>query len=457
MKFTNLLTGILLLASAGNLTAGAGSTTNWIRVPVSLASGTLSNTGAEPVSHLIGQLSRAEATHLRVVMAEAHLGTGSLLKFVSSADGQTQTLNAAQLQMWQDTSAIFNGASVRVEVIVAPGDTGVSVEVKELMVDSGEAGNDDCCPRRRTRTLCGPDNRVASTDNRAGRIRGGCTGWLVSNGAVLTAGHCGIVAGSVLEVNVPASAANGTAVASAVQDQFPVLAGSITTSNAGGGDDWTVCRVGPNNLGQSAHLLHGFFRMTKELPAGGQTMRITGCGIDNSPLGSAPDVCGSYSDGVCTHFGLNAQNKTLQTSTGGFGSESGTSLTYSVDTEPANSGSPVIWESNGFTIGIHTNGGCSSGGGANSGTSFELDTLENAVAGVPGGNFRYLDLVKAPGGTENGSVFQPHDTLTEAVNATPVNGGLAIVTGNYTGSANRMILSKPMTMTAPVGAVTFGQ
>ena len=134
---------------------------------------------------------------------------------------------------------------------------------------------------------------MASADNRVGRIAGGCTGWLVSNGAVLTAGHCGIVAGSIFEVNVPASGANGTTVASAVQDQFPVLAGSITTANNDVGDDWTVCRIGTNSLGQFAHEMHGFFRMTRELPDDDATLRITGCGLDNTPLGSQPTVCGS--------------------------------------------------------------------------------------------------------------------------------------------------------------------
>jgi len=329
-------------------------------------------------------------------------------------------------------------------------------------VDGGGALQDAGFQAPVGRTLCGADNRVASTDNRVGRINGGCTGWLVANGAVLTAGHCRIVAGSILEVNVPASQANGARVAAAVQDQFPVLAGSITTVTNGVGDDWTVCRVGPNNLGQSAHVLHGFFRMTRELPGVDETIRITGCGIDNTPQGSQPSACGNRDNaGTCTHFGLNAQSQTLQTSTGGFtgesGSEPGISLQYAVDTEPANSGSPIIWEATGFAVGIHTAGGCTSSGGANNGTSFELNALELAIAAVPGPNARYLDTLKVPGGAEDGTVFQPHDTFSEAANAVPAGGRLSIVRGTYFGTANRGLYSKAMTLSAPVGAVILGQ
>jgi hypothetical protein len=307
-------------------------------------------------------------------------------------------------------------------------------------------------------TLCGGDERVPSTDNRVGRINGGCTGWLISNGGVLTAGHCSIVPGSIFEVNVPASQANGTTVAAATRDQFPVLAGSITTINNGPGDDWTVCRLNTNNLGQYAHELHGFFRMARDLPPVGQLLRITGCGVDVSPQGTQPMVCVAFNaQGACTHAGPNAQNQTLQTSTGAFFGANGNALQYAVDTEPANSGSPIIWEGTGFAIGVHSFGGCTSDGGANSGTWFGLNTLENAIATVPGPNTRYLDTVKAPDGAEDGTVFHPHDTLAETALAVTPGGTISIVRGAFTGPANRGTFTKQMTLIAPVGPVTLGQ
>ena len=453
---------LVLLAGLPGMASGARLETQWAQ-QVTLSSGVLANATAQPKEKLIGLLMAPAAARVRVVVAKAALGEASKVRFVSEKDGQSQTLDAAQLAMWSHTSALFNGSTVRVELVVAPGDRDVSIQVDQMLAFSDEptASPDkgDQLSEPIPETLCGTDNRVASTDNRSGRIAGGCTGWLTANGAVLTAGHCGIVAGNILEVRVPASGANGNTVASAVQDQFPVLANSITTVNSGVGNDYTVCRVGPNNLNQTAHQLHGFFRMTRDLPAVGSLLRVTGCGIDNTPVGSEPTVCGNFNSmGVCTHFGLNAQNQTQQTSTGSFTSETGTgtviSLQYSVDTEPANSGSPIIWEANGFTVGIHTAGGCTSSGGANNGTSFELNALENAIDAVPGANCRYLDRVKAPSGTEDGGVFQPFDTVAEAVNAVPAGGIISVVTGSY--SAAGVTINKSMTLRAPVGAVTFG-
>ena len=313
-------------------------------------------------------------------------------------------------------------------------------------------------------TLCGGDERVASTDNRVGRINGNCTGWLISNGGVLTAGHCGIAPGSIFEVNVPASQANGTTVGAAMRDQFPVLAGSITTINNGPGNDWTVCRLSTNNLGQYAHELHGFFRMARELPAVGQSLRITGCGVDVTPQGTQPTVCVAFnSQGTCTHSGPNAQNQTLQTSTGPFFGANGTALLYAVDTEPANSGSPIIWEGNEFTIGIHSFGGCTSDGGANSGTWFGLNTLENAIATVPGPNTRYLDTVNYPGApADTGSIFAPDHSLRAAYDHVPNGGIISMVRGNYSRTAfgNTGTFGndgKTVRLEAPVGPVTIGQ
>ena len=451
---------LLLLAMQTFLAGGAFGVTQRIH-EASLSSGVFANTTGEFETHVVGEVKAVGAARVRVPLSVINLGRSSKIRFVSLADGQSQTLDSAQLALWSYTSALFNGDAVRLELVVAAGDQGVSVQVTRVLgfVDQAESdGVSDCCGGGEVESLCGPDNRGSSSDNRVGRIGGRCTGWLVSNGAVLTAGHCGIGAGEIFEVNVPASLANGTQVTSAIQDQYPVIAGSITTVNLSIGHDWSVFRIGPNSLNQSA-FQYGYFRMTRELPAGNATTRVTGCGIDNSPLGSQPMVCGNTDTaGNCTHFGLNAQNQTLQTSTGAFSSEVGggnaISLRYAVDTEPANSGSSIIWEGNGFTVGIHTNGGCTTSGGTNSGTSFELDALENAIAAVPGPNCRYLDFVKAPGGAENGTVFEPHDSLGEAINSVPVGGTLSVVGGSY--SAVGVPLDKAMTITAPVGTVHFG-
>lgn len=446
MKTIRTILTILAVALSVARSASSRTEKQWVQ-PATLSSGSFSNLTDQPQEKVIGLLHAPGGQRVRVVIA-ATLGSASQVRFVSLRDGQSQTLDSAQLAMWSNMSALFNGDTVRLELVLAPGDRDVSVHVKEVLAFSsypdGNAVAEPSNGIHEPETLCGPDDRVASNDNRVGRLTGGCTGWLISNGGVLTAGHCATVAGNILEVNIPPSQPNGTTVASAVQDQFPVLAGTITMVSGVVGNDWGVFQIGPNNLGQFAHRLHGFFRMTRELPIVGAVTRVTGCGTDNTPTGSTG--------------GYNAQNATLQTSTGSFfgetGSGGGISLQYFVDTEPGNSGSPIIWEGNGFTIGIHTAGGCTDGGGSNVGTSFELDALENAIAAVPGPNCRYLDVIKVPGGAEDGTVFQPHDTLGEAVNAVPVGGRLSVVAGIY--HAAGTTITKAMTISAPVGAATFG-
>ena len=468
MKAFIVFVASLALWQGVGFSAATNAEKKWEQ-PVSLNSGMLVNPTAEIQVRTLGVLSAPSATRVRVAFATIELGLASKVRVVSLLDQQSHTLDGRQVAEWSSLSGIFNGNKVRVEVLLAPGDS-AQVTLKKIIAfspqfDAARAG-ESCCGDRETETLCGPDNRVASGDNRVGRINGGCTGWLTANGAVLTAGHCSIAAGSVFEVNVPASQANGATVASAIQDQYAVLANSITTVNNGVGSDYTVCRIGPNSLGLFAHRQYGFFRMTRELPGGGGGLRVTGCGIDNSPQGSQPNVCGNRdSAGNCTHFGLNAQNQTLQTSTGTFtGETGGASLQYAVDTEPANSGSPIIWEATGFTIGIHTAGGCTAAGGANNGTSFEVDGLEFAIAGIPGlgvmpnigrANIRYLDSILAPGNGEDGTRLSTARHPREAINAVPAGGLLSITAGTYSASGARTI-NKRMTIRAPVGNVLLG-
>jgi V8-like Glu-specific endopeptidase len=408
------------------------------------------------------------ATKMRIHFKSHQLGKGSYVRLTSLQDYGRQELDTRSMGYWYDTSAIFNGNRVLLEVRVAPGDQGVSCEVDQLVIPC------DCGPKVAAdsflaQTLCGADSRVASGDNRVGRING-CTAWLVSNGAVLTAGHCApLAAGDTFEVNVPASTSSGGGVASAPADQFPINAASAVFVNGGSGNDFCVFRINPNGTtGQRPHVQHGFFRMSRETPVLATTIRVTGFGIDNSPLGTGTACCNTDSNGNCTHPRCNSQSRTLQTSTGGFAGEvvvgaSDVSHTYATDTEPANSGSPIIWETTGFAIGIHTHGGCNSdGSGSNSGTSFEHNGLESALQNFPGANTRYLDFATYPNAPAvNGTIFQPFHTLATAVASVPSGGVVSIVEGSYvrTTAGNTGVFgtgNKAMMLEAPVGTVVIG-
>jgi hypothetical protein len=464
------LAWVLGLCVAGQLSLpGQAVPPTYETQPYGLHTGVYTNNTAGELLAYTNVIAAANSpAMMRIRFSGSNLGRHSYLVLTSHQDGGRQKLDTVSMGYWQNTSAIFNGSRVRLELYVAPGEAGVFAKVDALILECSTCGRGlvrTVTASGLPETLCGADSRVASTDNRVGRIAG-CTAWLVSNGAVLTAGHCGPVAG-VFEVNVPASTSSGGTVASAPEDQYPIDLSNRTSVDNGSGDDYTVFALLPNTTtGTRAHQRFGFFRMSRETPAAAETIRITGFGVDNSPAGPVANCCAFDSGGACTHPNCNSQSRTLQTATGPYVSETGSgsdiSHTYQTDSEPANSGSPIIWNVNGFTIGIHTHGGCTSGGGgSNSGTSFENNGLENLLQSFPGANTTYADSVTYPNApAENGTIFQPFNTVTEAVNAVVSGGRISIVEGSYTAAAgNTMIMGadgKSFLVRAPVGTVTIG-
>jgi len=425
------------------------------------------NTTNDTVAFSATIQATGKPSKVRVHFSSFDLGKRSYLTLISALDGGKQQLERISMGYWQSTSAIFNGDIVKLELTVAPGEQGIFAKVDYLVVECA-------CPEqvlsgvssRRRLTLCGADSRIASTDNRVGRISG-CTAWLVSNGAVLTAGHCGPVSG-VFSVNVPPSQADGTAVAPAPEDQYPIDTSHRTSVDNGKGDDYTVFDLLPNTTtGSRAHIRFGFFRMTRENPAAADIIRITGFGVDNTPAGPVANCCARDDLNNCTHPNCNAQSRTLQTATGPYVAESINNASnifhsYKADSEPANSGSPIIWNVNGFTVGIHTHGGCASDGtGDNDGTSFENNGLEALLQNWPGPNTIYADAIQPPTSpTEDGTIFRPFNTVTEAVSSVISGGRISVVEGSYTRAAgNTMTMGadgKSFTLLAPVGTVTIG-
>ncbi|GAB4325784.1 MAG: hypothetical protein Kow0059_21950 [Candidatus Sumerlaeia bacterium] len=416
------------------------------------------------------------APWMRVKIAEYRLSPQSYLTFTSVKDGSVQRQTALTLPQWGNMSAFFNGDAVIVELHRAPieSSAGDYFIIEDVVVGEWATGKAEPVEdgSRAPASICGStDDRVPSTEARPARLTfvlangspgSACTAWPVSNGAMLTAGHCvdfdpdgsgpnlpdgvlDIDANDVIEFNPPASTASGTLQFAPADDQYSMDLTSFTWSyNGEGGQsvglDFAVFRCNPNpNHGQTPAQRQGFYRMTNGNPAVNDTIRITGYGTD-----STPDL---------------TRNQVQQTHTGPYVGET-VDVTkyyheYQVDTTGGNSGSPILWSTNGYTIGIHTNAGCGSSGGnpsgANAGTSFEHDPLENALQNFPGTNTRYVDLQRY-GSLENGTIFHPHDTVSEGISATPNNGRLIIVRGTYSGSG-AIFTNKPMLIQAPVGSV----
>jgi V8-like Glu-specific endopeptidase len=364
---------------------------------------------------------------------------------------------------WHNADAIVDGDAVEIQLVVAPGESGVFFTIEGILVPD-EPGGD---PVSRERSLCNnDDSRTPSGDPRVGRLfSSGCTGWLIGNNAVLTAGHC-VIGGTlsgVLEFNVPPSTTTGNMVPAAAVDRYPVISSSLAFEDGGESHDWAVFSIGPNAVtGLAAHDVQGVFKVTTVVPSNGSTLRLTGYGIDNAPLG--PGGTGAAccaTDGENCEFNCNSASQTQQTSTGRLDDLDGSRIEHQVDSLPGNSGGPIIRESNFYTIGIHTHGGCDSffSDFDNGGTWFGYAPLFNAINSFTPPSTRFVDLT-SPDSIENGGILRPFDTVFEAVANVPDGGVIRIFAGSYTAAVGNAISigadGRAIRLEAVLGTVTIG-
>lgn len=460
----------------------------------SLVADAIDNQTNEPTVAFVGTVASPGASAIRLHIGDYHLGQSSYVILTSLADEAMQRLDANTIPSSYNWSAAFVGDSVDVELHVGPGDTGVFIEIDKMrtpeIIDQAEEDG-------AVASICGAnDDRVPSFDARVGRVSSGgaggayCTAWLISNGAVLTAGHCIPTAGDFVEFGVPATLANGIDLPASPLNQYPINLATVVNENGGVGMDWMVFGLNANTTTfRTAHNFQGYFRMTNTIPAVGTNLRITGFGIDNAPGGSAGSVCiggtnqnascvsnaNCTGGGVCTTrpccdpdgtgplpcgFNCNAASQTQQTTTGGLAGSNANLITHTVDTMPANSGSPIIWEANGLTIGIHTAGGCTATTGVNGGTRFSRTVLETAVRNFAGPNPVYVDTSDYDF-PSNGGVFEPFHNIMQAIGAVMDNGTISLVPGFYTRQNDGIPIvigadGKGMTIVSPAGSSFLG-
>lgn len=449
--------GLLMLSALPSAAQKAPIPRRTVRYVVD--SGLHEGVGAESVVAFSQLIEVPGVPWLRLHFSAYELGRASYILITSLLDGGVQRLDAQSLPQWNSSSAFFNGDAVELELHVAPQDRAVFVKIDQITV--GEWVGDVMAERLTAaaeggvpESLCAGDDRVSSGDPRVGRIMPvGCTGWIVSNGAHLTAGHCAGADMQILEFNVPSSLPDGTPVAADPDDQYPIGTVDFFNDGAGAiGNDWAVFACNPNsNTGLLPVQAQGaFYRMSRDdSPA---SVRVTGYGLDSTPPGSTG--------------GYNSDSQTQQTDTGSYLGEtiegpSDVIIEYTVDTEGGNSGSPVIILGTTTTLGIHTNAGCNPPNVGNTGTGFEHDNLENAIQTFPGGVVRYADVGHPHAASlGDGTVLRPFDTVVEAINAVPSGGIVSVVAGSYTKAAGNVFTAgqdgKSLLIEAPVGSVIIG-
>lgn len=481
------LTWTLVAVLAAPQGFGQPAPDNHDTVPYRFNSTHYSLTRGESALRIVHFVEHFGSQWIRIRFGETQLRAGSRLVLTSLADGQSQTFDAGMLAEWSGNSGCYNGDGIEVALFVAPADQDVyyTIDAIDIPRTSGVGGG---LPDS-ARTQCGADDdREASNHAAVARMSfPSCTAWLTSNAAFLTAGHCTISPASLIEFNVPASFPNGIPQRAAMADQYPVIVANTSFSNSGPGQDWRILQVGRS---AATGLLpyqaqNSFIRLTNRIP---QTIRVTGCGLDFSPAGcvpaancpmgippSAPGCRCAINDATC---GLpanpfiddcNSSNLTQQTGAGpfaGVGSpfETGFTLFHRADSEPANSGSPMLYDDapnsvNGYGIGIHTHGGCTADGGRNAGTCFRLallaDRLHHWLAfGAP---VHYVDNGHAD--CDNSfidyTLYDPACRAVDGVNSPPAGCLIRFTPGEYREAFP--LINSSMTLQAPLGAVLLSQ
>ena len=334
------------------------------QVKTSIASGRIFHNGEKPEVVWEEFVTVDDAKWMRLNFSQLVLagnplgGPSSTLRITSMTDNAVQLLNAETATQWRNTSAYFNGNSVKLELLAAP-----NGRMNLVVIDDITSGQQ--VPPNVTETICDEvDDRIASSDPRVGRTApGGCTAWLFDNRAncMITAGHCAPSV-DVVMFNVPLSDSSGNPQFPGPEDQYAADFISFQSVASGIGNDWCYFGCFPNSTtGLSAFQAQGDSFSLAEPAAVGPTdmIRITGFGTTSFPVDPT----------------LNVAQKTH---VGEYVSATVNELGYRADTTGGNSGSPIIFEETGEAIGVHTHGGCGDGGGQNNGTASTQDGFANA-------------------------------------------------------------------------------
>ncbi len=279
-------TGLGLLAASGfaqdTLDCPQGELTPYV-----LDSGKISNTGRDSSVVFEKTITMVDAAWMRLYFADANLGPGSYVRLTSLFDGEIQELDANDLAMWNYTSAYFNGDSVHLELVAAPGTSGNRIALDQVAVhivpgelrDRPPCEDDEC-------GICDDDNRVPSNELWTARLMPtNCTASIYSTGScAITAGHCVQSTNDcVLEFNVPNSFEQDCALKHPpVEDQFPVTDRLCPDGWIQFENDWAVMTIGANNQGETPYERYGVYRPIASAPAStGDSVEIWSYGKDN--------------------------------------------------------------------------------------------------------------------------------------------------------------------------------
>nr|WP_295926617.1 T9SS type A sorting domain-containing protein [uncultured Dyadobacter sp.] len=442
------------------------------------------DTSGDNHPRFLTQVTWSNTAFLRLYFKGTQLGKSSLL-VLEGTDGARQELRSEDLDNWHYSSAYFNGQSVNVSLVAAPGDRN-TVIISSIKVSSGPVGIAGAASRSKQafadQQLSAARSVSSASDypyaGAVGRFTNGSeshgTGWIAPNGAIVTSAliysnYIENESYDVIEFNVPPS--NGTTVNHpSPQDQYPVSTANNevvehstivpykylekqTTIMAG----YAIIPPLPNSTGfRPGERQQEYFRIVRnpnssiiesmgdvpvEIPhygvlpgmAGGSGYRTLH--VAQTSLFKQNDYLSVWAGANRDEFALHDQIEVVHTPGPAYGSDGG---------------APVAYQGSNVAIGVHVNDGID--GMAPVAMGFRDDDFRNQLAYFYSANSVYVD----PDGLYNpatGAIDKPYLTLQFAAQHAPVGSQVYVARSSYQGP---LTINRAMTLRAPVGSVTIG-
>jgi len=424
-----------------------------------------------------GQLERkyeqiihlSDAAWLRLHFDDYNLGDRSYLIIHSLKDDGWQKLTAESIMHWNGSTAFFNGDRLHIELFVdgaekneiffSVGEVSLGGSSKESA--SEEIKNNDhpgiqslqCnppntisgCPYERISSNYPSVSRTIIGSSQGGQPYVSATAFMVANGGHVTAGHAirRVDNGSyynviLVEYNVPESGPDGTPIFSHPDNQYPVDQSSLLGNNMKIGDDWGVFRTFPNsNTGlTAAQGQDSFFRLDSNPGLlNGDPIITAGYGRDDDPNGTGPPIPPGPACNI-TDPGLgwchNNMSTTQQKSVGIHLSTFSDNHTARSEIAAGVSGGPMIAFDSGLVYGIvtHRLGGTCTKSCFNFGQNLSVTSVYNAINNLVGINAQFVDPDHPKFGGD-GSIFQPHANIQDAIDAATSGGYIILMPGTH--------------------------
>jgi hypothetical protein len=432
---------------------------------------------------------------IRLYFEEVQLGSNSYL-LLEGNDGSQQKLDAEALKNWRNSSAYFNGGTVKVSVYQAPGDS-VTFKIEDLRVDESQTS----LAAKRT-TQSGKTTTQATSSARigefnqeempyaaaVGRFTNGSnsfgTGWIAPNGAIVTSKTImyNIAEGyDIIEFNVPLSNNDGSVNHPSPEDQYPIIAARPTYEYIGASAlfnfENSIGYEATNEPGLGISEYRADWAIVEPLPSTGlrpgerqqQYFRVAtnpGAFTIEAIETLEADILhyGSYLEDIA----FPENSRTLRVSTTKLLSpkeyiEDPWSYPHDLDSESmiiyqdqsdipfsSSMGAPITYHESNVAIGVHHTFYHYAPAGA---IGFKDSYLRNELNDFFTSNVVYVDVDGLYLDNPTGEVHKPYIQIADGIGQAADDAIVYIAKGSYNESVT---INTPMTLKAPVGVVKIG-